>query len=115
MGVKNLSSEAAGFLYTIFHEAAKSLQHPATPLDAQEKKTAFDLSFEFERAKGAARFNKAAELETAIPKLVDAVNNFTTPGLKDIAEELRLKQQLMYRHASPQLKDDLGAYGKGIF
>ncbi len=115
MGVKNLSSEASGFLYTIFHEAAKSLQHPATPLDEQEKKTAFDLSFEFERAKGAARFGKAKELETAIPKLVEAVKGFATPGLKDIAEELHLKQQLFYRRISPQLKDDLGSYGNGIF
>jgi hypothetical protein len=115
MGVQNLSSEAAGFLYTIFNQASTSLRNPTQPLTAAEKSIAFDLSFEFDRAAGAARFNKAADLDTAIPELVKAVQGFNTPGLEHIAEDIKLRQQLMYHHASPQLKADLGTYSKGIF
>ena len=115
MSVKNLTSEAEGFLYGIFAEASKALRNPAFPLTPEEKEIAGNLAFDFERAAGAARFGKQAELLKAIPELVNAVNDFTGPGLKEIAEDLRLVQKLMYRHASPQLKDDLGSYSNGIF
>ncbi|MEZ0223512.1 MAG: hypothetical protein ACAH83_03080 [Alphaproteobacteria bacterium] len=115
MSVQNLTSEAAGFLYTIFNQASTCLQHPTQPLTQAEKATAFDLSIKFDQAAGAARFNEAAELDKIIPDLVTAVQGFATPGLQHIAEDIKLRQQLMYHHASPQLKADLGTYSKGIF
>ena len=113
MGVSNLTSEARGFLYTLFNEGSKAFRFGQ--FDAAENAIACKLSWAFGTAAGAARMGKAPDVEQSITDLKADIDAITTPGLKDAADTLKLTQQLMYKHTSPQLKADLGSYSGGVF
>jgi len=113
MGIQYLSSEARGFLYNLFNEA--SLPFRNAEVDNKDKPAMAYLAIAFGGAAYAARKGDAAMVDEAVADLQENLRKLSSPKVTELLEEVRLRQDLMYRHASPQLKADLGTYSSGIF
>jgi len=120
-GIKDLSPDVRGFLYTFFNQAAMMFPEASKQIEPGlvEAVTppADSLAFAFKQAAAAARSGNLQDVNDAITNLVRKANAATNPAELDNLDTVRLQQQLLFKTQvknNQQLKAALGGYGAGI-
>ncbi len=121
-GIKELSSDARGFLFSFFNQAAMHFSDSVKPIEKGLAESVMpppgSLAFDFLRASAAARDGTLQEVNAAISDLVKKAAKTTDPALKDALEDIRHEQALFYSgqvKKNKNLQADLGSYAAGIF
>jgi hypothetical protein len=121
-GLKELSSDARGFLYSFFNQAAMQFKESTKVIEPGLVEVVTpprdSLAFAFYQASALARRGSLAQMNDAINTLVKKAKAATDPAEQDAMEGVRLTQSLFYRgqvRDNRKLQADLGSYASGIF